>query len=47
MKASPEQFEIDKEIFNKEDQSTNDLHLQLSEKYMVYKDLADRCLINP
>jgi hypothetical protein len=26
---------------------TEDLHLQLSEKYMVYRDLADRCLINP
>ena len=23
-----------------------DLHLQLSEKYQTYKDLADRCLIN-
>ena len=40
-------FEIDRTIFNKEDQRTEDLHLQLSEKYMVYKDLADRCLINP
>jgi hypothetical protein len=40
-------FEIDRSIFNNEDQRTEDLHLQLSEKYMVYKDLADRCLINP
>ena len=23
-----------------------DLHLRVSEKYQVYKDLADRCLIN-
>lgn len=40
-------FEIDRAVFNNEDQRTEDLHLQLSEKYMVYKDLADRCLINP
>lgn len=40
-------FGIDSAIFNKEDQRTEDLHLQLSEKYMVYKDLADRCIINP
>lgn len=39
--------QIDRNIFNKEDQRTEDLHLQLSEKYMVYKDLADRCIINP
>mgnify|MGYP006893245917 FL=1 len=24
---------------------TTDMHLLLSEKYMAYKDLADRCLI--
>ena len=24
-----------------------ELHVQISEKYMAYKDLADRCLINP
>jgi hypothetical protein len=40
-------FEIDRSIFTNEDQRNEDLHLQLSEKYMVYKDLADRCLINP
>lgn len=40
-------FDIDRSIFNKEDQRNEDLHLQLSEKYMVYKDLADRCIINP
>lgn len=38
---------MDRTIFNKEDQRTEDLHLNLTEKYMVYKDLADRCLINP
>lgn len=40
-------FGIDREIFKKEDDRHGDLHLQLSEKYMIYKDLADRCLINP
>ena len=40
-------FDIDRTIFNKQDKRTEDLHLQLSEKYMVYKDLADRCIINP
>ena len=44
---TPITFEIDRAVFNNEDQRTEDLHLQLSEKYMVYKDLADRCLINP
>lgn len=39
--------EIDRDIFRKEDSRTEDLHLQLSEKYMLYKDLADRCIINP
>jgi hypothetical protein len=24
-----------------------DLHMQLSNKYMAYKDLAERCLLNP
>ena len=34
--------------FNNEDNKrTEDLHLQLSEKYMVYKDLADRVILNP
>ncbi len=40
-------FKIDSEIFSKEDRRAEDLHLQMSEKYMVYKDLADRCIINP
>jgi hypothetical protein len=40
-------FDIDREIFKKNDARTGDLHLQLLEKYMVYKDLADRCIINP
>lgn len=31
----------------KEQERNADLHLELSEKYMAYKDLADRCLINP
>ena len=39
--------DIDRTIFNKNDSRTEDLHLQLSEKYMVYKDLADRVIINP
>ena len=25
----------------------SDLHLQLSEKYMIYKDYAERAMINP
>jgi len=33
--------------FNKEEEGNADLHLRLSEKYMAYKDLADRCLISP
>ena len=33
---------------HKDDEATNaDLHLRLSAKYMAYKDLADRCLLNP
>jgi len=40
-------FDFDSEIFSKEDRRAEDLHLQMSEKYMVYKDLADRCIINP
>ena len=27
--------------------STGDLHLQISEKFLIYEDLAERCLINP
>ena len=30
----------------REEERNADLHLLLSEKYMAYKDLADRCLIN-
>ena len=38
---------IDRTIFNKDNTRTEDLHLRLSEKYMHYKDLADRCFLNP
>ena len=38
---------IDPVIFNNEDARTEDLHLQLSEKYMIYKDYAERSMINP
>lgn len=31
---------------NAED-TLGDLHMQLSNKYMAYKDLAERCLLNP
>ena len=47
MEGPANPFNIDRTIFNKEDQRTQDLHLQLSEKYMVYKDYADRAIINP
>ena len=30
----------------KSTEKNEDLHLRVSEKYQVYKDLADRCLIN-
>ncbi len=30
----------------KNQEKNEDLHLRVSEKYQVYKDLADRCLIN-
>jgi hypothetical protein len=29
-----------------EEERNADLHLLLSEKYMAYKDLADRCLLS-
>jgi hypothetical protein len=29
----------------KEETGTADMHLKLSEKYMAYKDLAERCVI--
>ena len=32
--------------FQKEEERNADLHLRLSEKYMTFKDLADRCLIS-
>ena len=32
--------------FHKEEEGNADLHLRLSEKYMAYKDLSDRCLIS-
>ena len=38
---------IDPSIFNKQEARTEDLHLHLSEKYMVYKDYAERCMLNP
>ena len=38
---------IDRTIFNKQEARTEDLHLQLSEKYMVYKDYAERTMLNP
>ena len=38
---------IDPAIFNKQEARTEDLHLNLSEKYMIYKDYAERCMLNP
>ena len=40
-------MKVDPAIFNKEEARTEDLHLQLSEKYMIYKDYAERSMINP
>ena len=31
----------------RDEEKSADLHLRLSAKYMAYKDLADRCLLNP
>lgn len=31
---------------NLREESAADLHLKLSEKYMAYRDLADRCMIS-
>lgn len=28
-------------------QELGDMHLRLSEKYMVYRDLVERCFLNP
>jgi hypothetical protein len=33
-------------LHHKKDERVEDLHLLLTEKYMGYRDLADRCLIN-
>ena len=38
---------IDREIFHKNDRRTEELHLLLSEKYMIYKDYAQRTMLNP
>jgi hypothetical protein len=38
---------IDRNIFNNAPGRAEDLHLRLSEKYMHYRNLADRCLLNP
>ena len=32
--------------YGRKDERVEDMHLALSEKYMTYRDLADRCLIN-
>lgn len=40
-------FKHNESIFAAENGRTEDLHLQLSEKYMVYKDYAERCMTNP
>ena len=40
-------MDIDPAIFNKQEARTEDLHLNLSEKYMIYKDYAERCMLNP
>ena len=42
-----ERMKIDPAIFNREEARTEDLHLQLSEKYMIYKDYAERSMLNP
>lgn len=38
---------MDPHFSSKDEARTEDLHLQLSEKYMVYKDLAERSMLNP
>ena len=38
---------IDRSIFSRDSERRADLHLQLSEKYMIYKDYAERAMINP
>ena len=38
---------VDPHIFSRDQERRSDLHLQLSEKYMIYKDYAERAMINP
>jgi len=40
-------MKIDRSIFSRDQERRSDLHLQLSEKYMIYKDYAERAMINP
>ena len=40
-------MDVDRSIFSRDQERRSDLHLQLSEKYMIYKDYAERALINP
>ena len=40
-------MKIDRQIFSRDKERRSDLHLQLSEKFMIYKDYAERALINP
>jgi hypothetical protein len=40
-------FRTDASIFTTENNRRDDLHLQLSDKYMIYKDYADRSMTNP
>lgn len=40
-------MQIDRSIFSRDQERRSDLHLQLSEKYMIYKDYAERAMINP
>ena len=38
---------IDRSVFSRDQERRADLHLQLSEKYMIFKDYAERAMINP
>ena len=42
-----QRMNIDRSIFSRDQERRSDLHLQLSEKYMIYKDYAERAMINP
>ena len=42
-----QRMNIDRSIFNRDQERRSDLHLQLSEKYMIYKDYSERAMINP